>query len=375
MKPRIVVAAGGTGGHIFPGIAVVEAIKQQTGGDSAVHFVGSESRMESTLIPSMGYTFSPLPIEPFRGVHWRTLLLPLSIVQSVLRARTILQRFAAQAVICTGAYMSYPAGVAAHQLGIPLFVLESNVNPGKTNRQLAPKSTWFVTAFEQTVHLLPKVVQPKVVCLGNPVRGSIGARPTVAQSKDTLGVPPTMPLVLVFGGSLGARSINSAMERMVTSIAMAQQHGSQPPFAVLWQTGKHYQVPSQFLALPWVIVVEFIDNMAAAYAAASVVVCRSGATTIAELSIAGAAAIVVPLGTASTGEQAKNALVTTNAGATITLTDESVGEQLYSTVCEVIGNETLRNTMQTNIKKFARPNAASDVSTLILRTIEQNTPT
>lgn len=316
--------------------------------------------MESSLIPNLGYPFVPMPIRGFRGVlSLSTVMLPLRILRSVRIAREAIRRHRADAVVCTGAYVSYPAGLAARQLGVPLFVLESNVNPGKTNARLARFATAVVLAFDESRALFPPSMAPRLHVLGNPVRTQIDAARPVAEARRSLGLDPSLPVVLVFGGSLGARTINEAMVAALPTLASA-------PFQVLWQTGAQFQPPAHLP--PSVRTVPFIADMGSAYAAADLVVARSGATTIAELGLVAKPAILVPLGTASTNEQARNAAIVERIGGGVVRTDAAVGADLGPTMLALMGDAQRRTAMATAMATLGRPHAARDVARLMIAT-------
>lgn len=354
---RVVVACGGTGGHIFPAVAVVEQLSELTNGRCQPLFLGSLDRMETRLIPSMGYDFIGMPIEGFRGLSLSTLALPFKILRSISIARSAIRRFKPHAVICTGAYISYPAGIAAAREGIPLFVLESNLNPGKSNARLVPHATAVVLAFEESRAFYPASMQSRLRVLGNPVRTQIDRTASQHDARTWWGLDPERPTVLVFGGSLGARSINSAVEE---SFDVIEQRGWQ----LLWQTGKRH-VPSRHLP-PNVRMVEFIDNMGAAYAAADLVVSRSGATTIAELGIVSKPAILIPLPSASTNEQRHNAHVVERHGAAIVVDNDRLNSELLTAIDRVMGDEALRSRMAVRMGELGRPDAARDVAELVM---------
>lgn len=355
---RVVVAAGGTGGHIFPAVAVVEQLRQLTNDGCSAMFLGSTDRMETTLIPKLGYPFVGMPIEGFKGLRSAsTLLLPFKILRSITIARRALRQHKPHAVICTGAYVSYPVGMAAIQERVPLFVLESNFNPGKTNARLARRATMVVLSFEESRKFYPPEYSNRLVVLGNPVRSQIRTDIPQTDARLRWGLEAGKRTVLVFGGSLGARSLNNAMASALPTLASA-------PYQVLWQTGGQYEAPSN---LPSNVVARaFIDDMGAAYAAADLVVCRSGATTIAELGIAGKPAILVPLPSASTGEQQHNATVVHNAGAALVVADAVCATELILTMDNLINDAEALTHMATAMKSLGRPNAAVDAARLIL---------
>ncbi|MEY3385924.1 MAG: hypothetical protein RIR53_735 [Bacteroidota bacterium] len=354
---RVVVACGGTGGHIFPAVAVIEQLVEHTNGQCQPLFLGSLDRMETRLIPSMGYDYIGMPIEGFRGLAVSTLTLPFKVMRSISIARRAIRRFKPHAVICTGAYISYPAGIAAAREGVPLVVLESNLNPGKSNSRLARHAAAIVLAFEDSRAFYPASMQDRLHVLGNPVRTQIDPSASVHDARTWWGLDPERETVLIFGGSLGARAINAAVESSLDEIA-------QRPWQVLWQTGKGH-VCSRPLP-DNVRMVEFIDNMGAAYAAADIVVSRSGATTIAELGIVAKPAVLIPLPSASTNEQRHNAGVVERHGAAVVLENHGVDAELLKTIDHLMSNVSQRTEMGRRMAELGRPNAAGDVARLIM---------
>jgi len=356
---RVVVACGGTGGHIFPAVAVVEQLIALTNGRCKTLFLGSQDRMETRLLPSMGYDYIGMPIAGFRGLSMSTLSLPFKILRSIMIARSAMRRFKPHAVICTGAYISYPVGVAARLEGVPLIVLESNLNPGKSNARLVGSAAAVVLAFEDSRAFYPASIQPKLHVLGNPVRTQIDPSASVRDARIWWGLDPDRETVLVFGGSLGARAINDAVEASL-------EHVAQAPWQMIWQTGKGHVMQR---AVPGnVKVTEFIDDMGAAYAAADLVVARSGATTIAELGIVGKPAILVPLPSASTNEQKHNASVVARHGAAEVIDNDRLGDELSAGIERIMADAARRTIMSANMRGLGRPDAARDAAELIIRT-------
>ncbi|MBU3679299.1 MAG: undecaprenyldiphospho-muramoylpentapeptide beta-N-acetylglucosaminyltransferase [Candidatus Kapabacteria bacterium] len=356
---RVVVACGGTGGHIFPAVAVVEQLMELTNGNCVPLFLGSRDRMETRLIPSLGYDFEGMPIEGFKGLSLSTLTLPLKILRSILVARRAIRRHKPHAVICTGAYISYPAGVAAALEGVPLIVLESNLNPGKSNARLVDRAAAVVLAFEESRTFYPAAVQPKLHVLGNPVRTQIDTSTTAHDARIWWGLDPNRETVLVFGGSLGARALNTVIENSLEAIGASS-------WQMIWQTGKGHAV--QKPVPDNIRVVEFIDDMGAAFAAADLVVSRSGATTIAELGIVAKPAVLIPLPSASTNEQKHNAQVVARHGAAIMVENDHMRDQLLRTIEVLMNDHDHRRRMAQQMKELGRPNAARDAAKLIIST-------
>ena len=354
---RVLVAAGGTGGHIFPAVAVVEQLQALTNGHCDPVFMGSRDRMEHVIIPKLGYPYVAMPIAGFKGVHLSTLSLPLKVFTSIRIARQTIRQHRPHAVVCTGAYISYPVGIAAMREGVPLIVLESNLHPGKTNARLAPHASAVVVAFAESVEQYTAKMRTKLHVLGNPVRAQINERRDSEGARIALGLDPQRPTVFVFGGSLGAHTINSVIERNLSTIA-------EMPWQLLWQTGKGYtpqaSIPSNVRVMP------FVDDMGSAYCAADLVVSRSGATTIAELGIVGKPAIFIPLPSASTNEQVHNARVCEANNAAIVVADADLSISLVPTMIRVMSDVSQRASMAAAMHNLGKPHAAHDAAQLIL---------
>ena len=362
---KVLVAAGGTGGHLFPAVAVVEQLKKLAPNGVEVEFIGSEDRMEARLVPEMGYPYTPMPIIGFRGLFTTsTFLLPIRIAQSVSIARGVIRRFKPDVVLVTGAYISYPAGVAARKEGVPLVVMESNLNPGKTNARLAPHAAAVVLTFEESREFFPNVDANNLHVLGNPVRAQIPSPLTAEEARRSFGLDSDLPTVLIFGGSLGARSINKAVEDLL------QRLSADPldlTYQVLWQTGKDHEPKVPQKIAERVAVLPFVTDMGAAYAAADLVVSRSGATTIAELGIVGKPAILVPLPSASTNEQRRNATVVEHHGAAMVVDDVQISERLATLVNNLMQQPDRRDEMSAAMLSLGHPDAARDAARLVIR--------
>ena len=358
------IAAGGTGGHLFPAIAVAEEFARITGGDCAIEFIGTADRIEATIVPKHGYPFYTIPIAGLQKlVSVETLKLPFRVLESVLKSRQILQETKPDCVICAGAYLSYPVGLAASQLGIPLFLMESNAFPGKTIKRLASRATRIYATFEDSRRHFSPSVAAKLEIVGNPVRSNLSTLPDKATARTMFGLDPTKLTVFIFGGSLGARSINAAVS---SSLECFRASGIQ----VLWQTGKNY-TPSATTNTEGVHIMQFVENMAAAYSAADVVVCRAGATTIAELAIIRKPAILVPFPQAANDHQTSNARALQEQGAAILLPDAEVQERLFSSVQGLLANSVAQEAMKRSLAPFAKPEAAKHIAEAILNEVRQ----
>lgn len=365
-KPfKVVFAAGGTGGHLFPAIAVAEEFTRLTRGNCAIEFIGTADRIEATIVPKHGYPFHTIPIAGLQKLlSLSTLRLPFRILQSVIQSRQILEESKPDCVICAGAYLSYPVGLAASQLGIPLFLMESNAFPGKTIKRLAPRATRIYATFEDSKRHFSSTIAEKIEVSGNPVRSNLSTLPDKAEARLALGLAPDKPTVFIFGGSLGARSINLAME---ASVEKFRQAGIQ----VLWQTGKNY-TPNSALNAENIKIMQFVDDMRTNYAAADVVVCRAGATTIAELAIIRKPAILVPFPQAANDHQTGNARALQTEGAAILLPDTDVKDRLFASVQGLLSNTHAQEAMKRSLESFAKPDAAEHIAEAVLKYCRQS---
>ncbi len=347
---RLVVAGGGTGGHLFPGIAVAEVCVAKTGGE--VLFVGSAHGLEAKVVPRKGYPFVGLGVKGARGRGWRGWVefageMPLAF----LRAWRALARFSPHVVVGLGSYGSVPVILAAWSRGIPIVLLEQNARPGLANRLLGRLATTVCTAFAEAGRFFP---QGKSIYTGNPVR-RLHASSLAAEMGHQKGFH-----LLAFGGSQGARSINRAM---VDAVRVLWQ--CLPSLIVTHQTGSADEqwVAREYQAAGVVARVSaFIEDMATAYACADLVVCRAGATTLAELATVGKPAILVPYPFATDDHQRVNAEVWVREGAAEMILDRELsGERLAEKIRALVANPERLATLARNALRLARPEAAEHV--------------
>ena len=358
---NILIAAGGTGGHLFPAIAVLKELESIFEGKINAEFIGTANRMESEIVPNMGYTFNSVPIVGYYGLgSIKTYLLPFKILQSIYICKKIIRRFKPDLVLCTGAYISYPAGIAAAKEKIPLFLMESNINPGKAIKALSKHATKILASFENTNNYFDDIIKKKIIITGNPVRNELSQLPDKDIALKYYDFENSKKTIFVFGGSLGAKTINIAIEKMI-------QNKELDNFQVIWQTGKNYVINIKINDN--IKVLKFIDNMSMAYAAADLVVSRSGATTIAELAITGKPSILIPLSTASNNEQMLNALEFVKIGASNLIENKNVEFELSEKFLNLISDDVALNKMSEKAKTFAKPNAAIDAVRIILESI------
>ncbi len=360
---NVIVSAGGTGGDLFPAIAVVEQLKKRMEREFSASFVGNPSRIESKIVPSLGHCFTPITVTGFKGfAHVSTLALPWRIIHSEIIVNSLINKLNPSGMICGGTYISFPAARAAFRRNIPVMLIESNVVPGKTNRLLASKATRIIVAFEETKEYFPLEVQKNIFVTGNPVRESLALTlPDSVVARLNLGLQTNIFTVFVFGGSLGARAINLAVEA-------ALPHISSMNIQVVWQTGANYVPPK---TLPSNVVVRsFFDDMATPYAAADIIVCRAGGSTVAELGNVGKPAILAPLPSAANNEQILNAKAVESEGAAIVVNNNDIAAQLLPLLEELRSNAPRLSAMSSAAKRRARPEAARHAADVFLSMID-----
>ncbi|MEZ4920182.1 MAG: undecaprenyldiphospho-muramoylpentapeptide beta-N-acetylglucosaminyltransferase [Saprospiraceae bacterium] len=366
---KILLTGGGTGGHVFPAIAIADAIKQLQP-EAEFMFVGAQGKMEMERVPQAGYAIEGLPVAGFqRGFSLRSLQrnlsFPFKLFSSLWKARQILRMFQPDVVVGTGGYASGPVMRMAQQMGIPTVIQEQNSLPGVTNRLLAQKATLICVAYDHMDQFFPK---EKIQWLGNPVRDSLlNLDEKRAEALAHFGLDPQKQTVYLTGGSLGARTLNQATEQafdVLKDIAGVQ---------VLWQCGRIYaeqMEQSKTAKLEQVQLLPFVDRMDLAYAAADVVIARSGALTISELCAAGKATILVPSPNVAEDHQTKNAQALTEKEAAWMVADADAPKDLWTTSLELLNNKEKQLQLQTNIKKLGKPNAAHAIAKAVLASIK-----
>jgi len=359
---RLIIAGGGTGGHIFPAVAIANAIKEMQP-DTEILFVGAEGKMEMEKVPQAGYNIKGLTIAGFeRNSLIKNIGLPFKLVKSFLQVRTIFKEFRPDAVIGVGGYSSFPVLRSAQQKGIPTFIHESNSFAGKSNILLGKKATKIFVASEGMDQFFPA---GKIVITGNPVRKSI-AQSTVSK-EDALQffqLRKDKPTILVFGGSLGAKSINEVIAKHIVDF---NPLGLQ----VIWQTGKttaaQYLDRARPLSNVWAN--DFINEMDKAYAAADMVVSRSGAMTVAELCVAEKPVIFVPFPFAAEDHQTVNAKYLVDRNAALMVKDDMVNARLFTEITSLAKDEGKQKQLANNIAAFAVKDADEKIASSILKTV------
>lgn len=364
---RIIVSGGGTGGHIYPAVSVAEALKSRFGNDVEILFVGAEGRMEMDLVPPLGYQIEGLPIAGLqRRLEWRNLLLPFKVVRSILKARSVIKRFKADIVVGFGGYASAPILWAAQRMGIPTIIQEQNSYAGVTNRVVGRSAKRVCVAYSGMERFFKGA---KIVVTGNPLRGNFGkSTSTREEALAHYNLDSERPVVLVVGGSLGTRTLNTMMSRWIESL------GDRPPVQVIWQTGRFYEAEMKsFLEqhpTDGVWQGAFLNRMDLAYQAADIVISRSGASTVSELTLIGKATIFVPSPNVAEDHQTANAMALVNEDAALMVRDSDAAEQAMNLAVETLQDRDRVESLSENIKRLAHPNAAQMVVDQIVEVLK-----
>ncbi len=366
---RIILSGGGTGGHIYPAVAVAEALRRRFGEEVELLFVGAEGKMEMEKVPALGYRIVGLPIAGLqRRLEWRNLLVPFKVLRSIRQARNVIRSFGADVVVGFGGYASAPVLWAAQRMGVPTVIQEQNSYAGVTNKILARGACRICTAYEGMERFFPK---EKIVLTGNPLRGRFSKSGTPrAEALDYFGFTPGRKVVLVVGGSLGTRSLNEMMKTWLLSLG-----GGEAPVQVIWQTGKYYEREMQaFLAAHPVRGIwqgAFIERMDYAYAVADLVISRSGACTVSELCLVAKPVLFVPSPNVAEDHQTKNARALADKGAALLVPDAVCRTEAMPRALELLADEEALRRMSRSIEAQARPDAAERIVDEIVRVMKR----
>jgi UDP-N-acetylglucosamine--N-acetylmuramyl-(pentapeptide) pyrophosphoryl-undecaprenol N-acetylglucosamine transferase len=362
---RIIFAGGGTGGHLFPAIAIAEEFRKVRP-DAKILFVGTKEKIEARVVPQYGFQFQSIWIS---GVHrkrfFKNVLVPLKVIVAMMQAYSIIKNFRPHVVIGTGGYTAGPVLFTASLMKIPTMIHEQNSYPGVTTRMLSKRVSQVHLTFEESKKYFSR--KDNLNVSGNPTRRSLEQVNRADALKYFGFSDERRKTVLVFGGSLGARTINNAMLQCVEQLV-------QDNVRIIWQTGTDdfERVQKECSAYSQSVkVLPFIDRMDFAYALSDVVVCRAGATTIAELTRLGKAAILIPYPHAAADHQTENAKVLANAGAAHMLSDTEVVQKLSEVLSNILNDEGKLSAMRTASTQLGRPDAAQTIVRHALELIEQ----
>lgn len=366
-KYNILISGGGTGGHIFPALAIASEIKHRSP-ESNILFVGAENRMEMEKIPAAGYKIIGLPISGFdRKNLLKNFKVLFRLFKSMNLAKNILKDFQPDIAIGVGGYASGPMLKAAQKKGIPTLIQEQNSYAGVTNKLLAEKVEAACVAYEGMERFFPA---DKIVLTGNPVRDSIlNCTLTQNEAKIKYGLDSNKLTVLVIGGSLGARTINNSIIEGLEHFAKVDN------IQLIWQSGKYYDEScKKALAVSSAKNVKqmaFVNDMDIAYRAADLVVSRAGASSISELQLLGKPCILVPSPNVAEDHQTKNALALVNRNAAIMVSDAECTEKLVKTIIETVNNEEILSSLSENISRMALHNAAEHIVDKVFEIIKK----
>lgn len=364
---KIIISGGGTGGHIFPAIAVAQELKEQNN-NIDILFVGAKGKMEMEKVPKVGFDIKGLWISGLqRKLTLRNLLFPVKLIHSLLKAYLIANKYKPDAVIAFGGFASGPIAQIAAWKGIPVILQEQNSYPGITNKLLAKNAKKICVAYQGMEKYFSK---EKIIFTGNPVRKDISEMDKdINSSLRHFDLVQNKKTVLVFGGSLGARSLNEAVRHNFEKII-----GKNEDVQLIWQVGKLYYDDYAKLDIadnPNVKILPFIDRMDLAYAAADLVVSRAGALTISELSLAAKATILVPSPNVAEDHQTKNAMNLVNQNAAVLVKDTDAKLKLGDEIVEIFNDEKRILNLEQNIKKLGKPNAVKEIAKTIFDIINK----
>lgn len=365
---RVIISGGGTGGHIFPAISIADKIKELAP-STDILFVGAEGKMEMERVPAAGYKIEGLPIAGLkRSLSPQNLLLPFKIIKSIRRAGRIIEEFKPQVAVGVGGFASAPLLWSARTRGIPYIIQEQNSYAGLTNKFLGSGASAVCVAFEGMEQFFPK---DKILLTGNPIRHNIQNIESIDKqtARRHFGLDESKNVILITGGSLGARTLNNCVKEYISGEQNSET-------GIIWQYGKIYKEDcEQFLKTHSdrnIRGFAFIREMEMAFAAADVVITRAGAGTVSELEVAGKAVIFVPSPNVAEDHQTHNAMALVNKDAALMVSDEEAPQSLMNRALQLLENRTQIASLESNIKKNAKPDASFIIAQEVIKLIEKN---
>lgn len=363
---RLLLAAGGTGGHVYPAIAIADAVLELSA-DSEVLFVGTRDRMEWQAVPGAGYDIKSVWISGFhRRLTPQNLLFPVKLAVSLVQSLSILKRFKPDVVVACGGFAAGPVGWVAGKIGVPLVIQEQNSYPGVTNRLLAKHAKKIFTAFDAAKQFLPN---DKIDLSGNPVRNSLKMR-NKSDALKQFGFSKDTPVLLVLGGSGGAKALNNAIAANLDSLHNEQE------LQIIWQCGnKYYEDLSGEInekEYPNLRLLGYIDDMPAAYGAATLVLTRAGASTCSELMTIGKPSVLVPSPNVAGDHQTKNAKAMVDNGASVLIREDELNEAATSKLSNILFDEKKLTNMSDAALSLAKPDAAKHIAKQLFELAKPN---
>jgi UDP-N-acetylglucosamine--N-acetylmuramyl-(pentapeptide) pyrophosphoryl-undecaprenol N-acetylglucosamine transferase len=364
-KHKFILSGGGTGGHIYPAVAIANELKNRFP-DAEILFVGAQDKMEMQKVPQAGYKIEGLWIAGIqRKITLQNMMFPLKLISSLWKSRKIINKFKPDVVIGTGGFASGPLLQMANSKKIPTVIQEQNSYPGITNKVLSRHAQKICVAYDNLERFFPK---EKIVFTGNPVRQDL----LDIHSKREEGIAyfnlnPNKKTLLVLGGSLGARRINQLIEKEIEFITSQN-------IQIFWQCGKLYHDEYQKYNSNSVQVVSFIDRMDLIYAATDFVISRAGASSVSELCLVGKPTLFIPSPNVAEDHQTKNAKAIVDKKGALLVKESELDTTFETTFKDLITNQTLQNELSQNIKTLAKPNATQDIVDEIVKLIENKKP-
>ena len=358
---KFIISGGGTGGHIYPAIAIANELKSRFP-KAEFLFVGAQDKMEMQKVPQAGYAIKGLWIAGLqRKLTLQNLLFPVKLLSSLLKSRAIIKSFKPDVVIGTGGFASGPLLQMANSLNIPTLIQEQNSYPGITNKLLSKKANKICVAYENLERFFPK---EKMILTGNPVRQDLIAIDSKREEAiKFFNLDPSKKTLLVLGGSLGARRVNQLIEKELDFF------GSQN-VQIIWQCGKFYLDEYKKYDSNNVQVLAFIDRMDLVYAAADFVISRAGASSVSELSIVGKPVLFIPSPNVAEDHQTKNAKSIVDKNGALMIKESELDENFNTVFSDLVANEILQKQLSENIKKLAKVNATKDIADEIVKLIK-----
>ena len=366
-KPyRVLIGGGGTGGHVFPAIAIADALKEKDPGLEFL-FVGAQGRLEMEKVPEAGYAIEGLPVAGFqRRLTLKNVAFFYKLLVSMIRSRKIVRRFDPDVAVGVGGYASGPILKAAARKQVPILIQEQNSYAGVTNRLLSRSARTICVAYEQMDRYFPA---EKIVLTGNPVRQNL-LQPGEDHKKGLkeFGLEEDKKVCLVVGGSLGARTLNQSIMGGLGKL-------DRDDLQVLWQCGKSYfneaEKAVNIRAVENIRVLPFISRMEVAYGVADVIISRAGAITISELCLIGKPVILVPSPNVAEDHQTRNAEALVSRKAALMVPDIQAQEQLVDRMLELMGDDEQKKELSTNIKQLGIPDASQQIAAEVLKIMDQ----
>ena len=363
-KLKVLMSGGGTGGHIFPAVAIAQEIQKRFP-DAEFLFMGANGKMEMEKVPQAGFKIEGLNIAGFdRGNLLANINLPFKVISSLLKARKIIKEFQPDFAVGTGGFASGPALFIAAKMGVPTFIQEQNSLPGKTNIFNAKKAKTVFTAYPNMEKFFHGT---KTLFLGNPIRKNIITDIIDSDlAKEKLGLEKGKLTILSVGGSLGSRTLNNGWKENINQVL-------EKDYQLIWQTGKldykNILEETKDIHSRNIQIVEFIKNMEMAYSAADVIVSRAGAIAISELAIAKKPVLLVPFPFAAEDHQTKNAQTLVEKNAAKMVKDTEMKDKFWNTLSEICENEDLRTEMAQNLEFFSKPKATEEIVNEIFKNL------